>query len=142
MKTNNKKVIENINNYIIDCCDPALIEIIPESATLEEKKKIILNKFIYEKLKNYNYSIYETLKRFYNNSIYEAFKDWAQGLPCGALFCYYYNVNAVDLVGGWLEQTESEKAKYTESQAEETATRLLFRELTKKTNIFDLILEG
>lgn len=140
MKTNNKKVIENINNYIIACCVPALIEETPESATLEEKKEIILKKFIHEKLKNYNYNIFETLKRFYNNSIYEAFKDWAQGLPCGALFCYYYNTSAVDLVGGWLEQTEEERNRYNEQDAEELASRLIFRELTKNINIYNLIM--
>lgn len=44
---------------------------------------------------------------------------------------YYYNVSAVDLLADWLNETDSEKARFTEEQAEERITALLFRELTK-----------
>ena len=87
---------------------------------------------LYEKLINYNYNIYDVLKHFYKNNFYEVFKDWMQGLPSAFHALYYYNESAVDLVGDWLEQSETERNSYTEEQAEELASRLIFRELTKK----------
>lgn len=59
------------------------------------------------------------------------FRDWAQGLPTAFNTLYYYNVSAVDLLADWLNETDSEKARFTEEQAEERITALLFRELTK-----------
>ena len=61
----------------------------------------------------------------------EIFKDWAQGLALGGLFCYYYNRSAKDDLGAILEESEAEKAKYTEQEAEEMLTRLIYRELEK-----------
>ena len=59
----------------------------------------------------------------------EVFKDWAQGLAMGGLFCYYYNREAVDDLAEILQETEEEKAKYKESDAEELLTRLIYREI-------------
>lgn len=64
-------------------------------------------------------------------SSFEMFRDWAQGLPTAFNTLYYYNVSAVDLLADWLNETDSEKARFTEEQAEERITALLFRELTK-----------
>ncbi len=62
-------------------------------------------------------------------SRYDLFVDWVSGL-CSAIDSdYYYNVSAVDLLGEWLDETESEKARFDESQAEEMITKLLWREL-------------
>ena len=44
---------------------------------------------------------------------------------------YYYNVSAVDLLAEWLEETEEEKKRFTEEQAEEKITYLLYCELQK-----------
>ena len=64
-------------------------------------------------------------------SKYTLFEEWVSGL-CSALPSdYYYNVSAVDLLGGWLDQTDDEKSKYSEDQAERMITKLLYRELTK-----------
>ena len=61
----------------------------------------------------------------------ERFIDWAQGLASVLDTCYYYNRSAVDDLGAILEETDSEKARYTEQQAESLLTNLIYRELIK-----------
>lgn len=65
---------------------------------------------------------------------FEIFKSWAQGLALGGLFCYYYNRSAVDDLGNILEETEEERNKYSEAQAEEMLTKLIYREIVKAYN--------
>lgn len=60
----------------------------------------------------------------------QLFEDWVSGLCSAVDSMYYYNVSAVDLLGGWLQETEAEKARFTEAQAESLITSLLYRELT------------
>lgn len=60
-----------------------------------------------------------------------AFFNWAQGLALGQMFAYYYEP-AVDILGNILEETEEEKARYTESEAEELLTKLIYREVTER----------
>ena len=45
--------------------------------------------------------------------------------------CYFYNRSAVDDLGEILEETDEEKAKYNERQAEDLLTWLIYRELLK-----------
>jgi len=46
--------------------------------------------------------------------------------------CYYYNRSAVDDIAEILQQTEAEKAKYTdERKAEKFLSALIYREITK-----------
>lgn len=118
LKTNSKMVIERIHKYIIDGVDHEYfnIEADPDFKTA---CKLILTAC--ENEKRYSRS----------RSGFETFKDWAQGLPSAFNTLYYYNVSAVDLLGAWLEESESEKAKYSESEAEEMITKLIYRELTK-----------
>ena len=71
------------------------------------------------------------IERNYSNPCFVIFEDWARGLALGNLFCYYYNRSAVDDLGEIMEETEEEKAKYTEQEAEETLTRLIYREMEK-----------
>ena len=69
------------------------------------------------------------------SAVYDVFKNWAQGLALGQLFCYYYNRSAVDDLAEILEENETEKLKYSEKEAEEMLTNLIFREIVKqKTN--------
>lgn len=65
----------------------------------------------------------------YHNPCFVIFEDWARGLALGGLFCYYYNRSAKDDLGEILEETEEEKSKYTEMEAEEMLTRLIYREM-------------
>ena len=65
---------------------------------------------------------------------FELFEEWASGLALGGLFDYYYNVSAVDLLGNILEQTATERAKYTEAEAEKLLTKLIYREVSDRSN--------
>ena len=118
LRSNSKKVIEKVRSYITNGIDPDYFGL-PEAPDFPTACKLILTAC--ENEKRYNRS----------SSGFETFKDWAQGLPTALNTCYYYNVSAVDLLADWLEETEAEKAKYSESEAEEMITRLLYRELTK-----------
>lgn len=118
LRSNSKKVIEKIREYIIANIDHEYFEL-KSDPTFPAACKLILTAC--EEEKRYNRS----------RSGFETFKDWAQGLPSALNTNYYYNVSAVELLGAWLEESESEKAKYSEREAEEMITRLLYRELTK-----------
>lgn len=76
---------------------------------------------------------YQLQRNNYINQ-FEIFKSWAQGLALGGLFCYYYNRSAVDDLGNILEETEEERNKYSEAQAEEMLTKLIYREIVKAYN--------
>ena len=118
LRSNSKAVVEKIHKYIVDGIDPEYFGL-PEAPDFPEACKLILQACEDEK--------------FYNRirSGLDTFRDWAQGLPTALNTCYYYNVSAVDLLADWLEETDSEKAKYEESAAEEMITRLIYRELIK-----------
>lgn len=132
LKTNSKKATENIRNYIIE----QDIDYLQERAefrgfTLDAKDTDTALAFIYsifleEKRGEFN--------RYRNINVYNIFQEWASGLALGGLFCYYYNRSAVEDVAGILEETAEESARYTESQAEELLTRLIFREVTRAYN--------
>jgi hypothetical protein len=125
LKTNSKKARENIRSYIVDHFNPCGYEVNQEPETFEEIAKIILETFAEEKPYSTKY-IYR-----YCLSDEKVFMDWAAGLPTILDTCYYYNRSAVDDLGAILEETESEKARYTESDAERLLTHLIFRELMK-----------
>ena len=61
----------------------------------------------------------------------QGFIDWCAGLPSILDTCYYYNRSAIKDLGDILEQTEEERAKYTESDAERLLSILIYRELVK-----------
>ena len=118
LRSNSKAVVEKIHQCIVDGIDPEYFGL-SEAPDFPEACKLILTAC--ENEKQYSRS----------RSGFETFRDWAQGLPSAFNTCYYYNVSAVDLLADWLEETEAEKSKYSESEAEEMITRLIYRELTK-----------
>lgn len=118
LKTNSKQAKENIQRYIIEHFDCSGYDV-EEPTTYQEMCQMI----------------YDTMKKekFHNKSIneFEIFKDWCQGLPSILDTCYYYNRSALEDLKIILEETEDEANKYTEEQAEERLTYLLYREITK-----------
>ena len=120
LRSTNKKVLEKIRNYIIDGVDHEYFEL-EADPDYKTACKLILAACENEK--------------FYNRSRsgFETFKDWAQGLPTAFNTSYYYNVSAVDLLADWLEETDKEKEKFEECEAEEKITWLIYRELRKGT---------
>ena len=124
LKTNSKKARENVRNYII-------ARFTPEGYTdnpPQEFSKIA--RFILATFRNAEYHLPEDF-RYYRNNEFAAFADWCAGLPSVLDTYYYCNRSAVDDLGAILEESEEEKARYTEEQAESTLTLLIYRELTR-----------
>ena len=125
LRTNSKKAKENIKNYIIENFDFSSYEgykgyeVEPKEYT--DICKTIYNTFYTEKVKNDKRKM----------SDYEYFKEWCQGLPSMLDTCYYYNRSAKKDLANILEEAEVEANKYTEEEAEERLTYLLYREITK-----------
>ena len=126
LRTNSKKARANVIEYIKQ--DAGYLEDNYEyiAETDQEFLASVYGVFLSEKS-------YELQKNKYINQ-YSLFKEWAQGLAMGGLFCYYYNRSAVDDLGDILEETEEERQRYSESEAEEMLTRLIFREVVDGYN--------
>lgn len=137
LKTNCKKAIENIRAYIVNGFNGTNYE--PEFDYIEkaiEDNKHGANIDIFSLVAN---AIYITFRNEYFNGFPRAteagegvmFTEWCQGLPSILDTCYYYNRSAVDDLGDILEETEEERERFTENQAEEVLTKLIYREIKK-----------
>lgn len=120
LRSNSKKAVNNIHAYIISNYDPSNYDL-PVETDFPKIAKQILQTW-YDEVGNY--------KR-HNESFQESFISWCAGLPSILDTCYYYNRSAVDDLGSILEETEAEKAKYDEQQAEEMLSKLIYREIAK-----------
>ena len=119
LKTNSKIAKENIRKYILDNYTP---ESYGEEAISKKEFKEVAQ-FIFDTSRN-------ELNHLANRvSFQKLFTEWAQGLPSLLDTCYYYNRSAVDDLGRILEESEEEKAKYSEEQAEAMLTYLISREI-------------
>ncbi len=123
LKTNSKKARENVRNYIIAGFTPEDYTDNPPQEW-QAIAAFILDTFRHEKYLPQDF-------HYYQHNELAAFTDWCAGLAGVLDTCYYYNRSAVDDLGAILEETEEEKARYTEEQAEKTLTTLIYRELKK-----------
>ena len=122
IKSNSKKARENIRAYILNNFDPESYgRDKSEFETFEAAAAFILETFRSEK--RYELNAYR--------SELAAFTNWCQGLPTVIDTCYYYNRSAVDDMGAILEETEAERNRYSEADAEKLLTSLIYRELLK-----------
>ena len=124
LRTNSKKAAENIRVYIMGNFTPEGYTDNPP----QEFPKIAA--FILDIFRSEKYHLPEDC-RYYHGCELSAFRDWCSGLPSVFDTCYFYNRSAVDDLGAILEETEQEKARYTEQQAEQLLTSLIYRELQK-----------
>lgn len=122
LKTNSKKARENVRAYIMERENVAEYAEISKNPTFEEIATAIYADF---------YRVYNSdyMHRTYSEQDY--FAEWAAGLPGILDTCYYYNRSAVDDLAGILEETETEKAKYKEADAEKLLSYLIYREIEK-----------
>ena len=124
LRTNSKIVRERIRAHIMN--GENVEEYAPKGTphgTFEKVATAIYNDF----LRWYNAGY--TAQRYRNRQA--AFCDWASGLPSIFDTDYYYNVSAVDLLGDILEETPEERARFSEEQAEEKISYLIYSELIK-----------
>lgn len=125
LRTNSKQARENIRQYITE-------NFTPENYTDEEITGFEnIAKFILDVFKSEYYDNYCNRNVAGRYTQAEAFKDWCSGLPSVLDTCYYYNRSAVEDVKNILEETDAEANKYTEQQAEELLTSLIYRELMR-----------
>ena len=124
LKTNSKKARENIQQYIID-------NFAPEGYT-DEKIEGFENvaAFILKTFRSEKFSTKDDF-RYYHNNEAAAFADWCAGLPSVIDTCYYYNRSAVNDLANILEETEAEKSRFSEAEAEKLLTALIYRELIR-----------
>ena len=66
-------------------------------------------------------------RRYFNHNIQEAFDYWIGGLPGILNPSYLYQESAIDILGDMLDQTITERNKYTKMDAQETLTYLIFK---------------
>lgn len=124
LRTNSSKARENIKQYIIENFNATDYTDAPPV----EWRGIAT--FILETFHNEKYSVPEDF-RYYNNNECAAFTDWCAGLPSVLDTCYYYNRSAVADLAAILEETPAEAERFTETQAEELLTALIYRELKR-----------
>lgn len=121
LRTNSKAVKEKIREYILNhYCKVAEDYKLRPTEDFDEAATHIMYYFFLEKVK------LDKRKHF---TTYQLFKDWLSGLAILIDTDYFVKPVAKEIVAEWLEESETEKDKYTESQAEDLITKLLFREL-------------
>ncbi len=125
LRTNSKQARENIRTYIIEHFDPCGYDLDTTPETFPEIAAAILDTFRSEKPYSDKY-IYR-----YGLSEQAVFTEWCAGLPSIIDTCYYYNRSAVDDLAAILEESDTEKARYNERDAEKLLTYLIYRELLK-----------
>lgn len=123
IRSNSKKAIENIKKYIAEGFCEEFAENQRDTYTLQEMAGEILSDL--RRVKG------DEVKRYSRFTWQDAFCEWAAGLPGIFDTCYYYNRSAVDDLGKILEESDTEKARFSESEAESLLSRLIFRELVK-----------
>lgn len=126
LRTNSKKARENIRAYIIDNYEFSDCDDAPECETFADYAHAVWDVFNDEYMNN------ESQRRYNLNKCgtwQGVFEDWAQGLPGILDTCYYYNRSAVDDLGAILEETDDEKARYSESDAAHMLSYLIYREI-------------
>ena len=124
MKSTRKEVKERIHIYIESRFDPTNYGRKQEDfTTFHDIAVFVFETFAAE----YRLSDPNTLR--YYRTQENAFISWLQGLPSVLDPHYYYKGSAVDLVGNWLQESEEERKRFTEEQAEYYASRLIYREI-------------
>ena len=128
LKTNSRAARENLRRYITESAGDYLLE-----CAAYDGKKIDLSSF-----HDVAAAIYETFCNEYRPGHYSrrgipenvSFCHYAQGLPCGGLFDYFLH-SAVKTLGDILQETDAERSRFTETDAENMLTTLIYREIKK-----------
>ena len=122
LKTNSKKARENVRAYIMNNNNCEEYAAKPDDFTKFEAVAAAI------------YADFDRVTNLPINrrvSLQDRFAEYAAGLPSIIDTCYYYNRSAVDDLGAILEESEAEKARYTEAEAEKMLSYLIFREIER-----------
>lgn len=123
LKTNSKKARANVRRYFEDMDDGYLEERAAFTGDeIRDPLAYAFRCFLDEKSGD--------IRRAGFPAFY-VFRSWAQGLALGGVFLYYYNRPARDDLAAILEETPEEAARYSEYQAEELLTLMIYREMSR-----------
>lgn len=125
VKTNSKTAREAIRKYILENYNPDGYDEYEDTNSIKLIARNILTCFYSEKV--------EHDKRCY--TFEDLFLEWMAGLPT-ILHADYYLTSAKDVLGEMLEESQEERDRFTETQAEETLTRLIWGELLRLAPIW------
>lgn len=119
IKTNSKKAREKIRAYIMNNAPEIEDNAAPDfnavaAYIISDFERVIENDY-----------------RVGRMTYQDLFFDYSQGLPLDGLFLYHDRYNAVDTLGDILEETETERARYSEDKAAYLFTYLIYRECLK-----------
>ena len=135
LRTNSKKAIENLKKWTVEHFDAdGYDDFNGNEKEFSDCAKFIYRVFLREK--------YEGAENYYRNArMQDVFADWCAGLPSVLNTAdYYYTRSAVDVLGEILEETEEERNRYTEAEAEKCMTYLLY--CTIKKGVIDKFLNA
>lgn len=128
LKTSSKQARENVRKYIIENSADYLIECAEyDGKTIDTNNFSAVASAIYECFITEYRPECEARRRIPENV---SFCNYAQGLPCGGLFNYYLH-SAVQDLGDILQETETERNRFSETDAENMLTSLIYREIKK-----------
>lgn len=145
LRTNNKEVKKKVDQWLIDSYNYCRknngfdLKELPEDPKAAAKAAAqAFSKIFYEDKIKYNSCAndWQFVRLYYNGSIYEAFKDWSQGLP-SSLNCDYWlygEYKAKDVLKDWLKETDEEANRYSLEEAAELMTRLLYNRINELDN--------
>lgn len=133
LRTNSKQARANLMQYIRS--DLAYLEERQAYQVNEERKPPRWDLENDNHICAFIWEIFKQEKRheIEQSGLFPAFKDWASGLALGQLFRYWYEP-ARPILGAILEETEAEQERFSESEAEEMLTRLLYREILDRAS--------
>lgn len=129
-KLNCKEVNEALKNEIVDSYESAEEYYTYDGAEMKTEYndicKDILKMFECEKLNG------DLRYKASNMSKQDLFVEWMSGLPSSfPVSCDIFLGSAAEWLGNILDETETEKQKYSDSKAERTSCLILYRELNK-----------
>lgn len=135
-KTNSKETITNIRNYIYGLFDPSNYgKDESEFPTFEERTNFIYQDFIACKY-------WGDEVKYYRGNEEKAFTDWLAGLPSvidSADYIYDNYWKCTDILGDILNQTKQEREQYTNQQAMDLLSRLIYREIKKGVAMYEKV---
>lgn len=137
LKSNSKKAIENIKEYVCNNVNFNTETVNEKYYYVMELEKRHENGANIDMFSVYAHALYNIMYdeiiagSKVTRSFQESFIYWCKGLPSCFDTGYYYNRSAVDDLGDILEQTAAQRHKYSESEAEEKLSLLIFREIYK-----------
>lgn len=139
LKANSKKALANLWAYIRETTEDHFkdceywADVDKKPFEFDFNSNTGLANFIwdYEFMTQYGHEVERVYRGIYKTrTLYNVFFDWSQGLPCGGLFDYHLHT-AKNIVAEILEETKEETGRFTEEQAADFLTTLIFNQVQK-----------